>query len=502
MRKPAFLQPRMAPKQDLATGTAAGPRITGAAPTSKSHADPTPEAVSATIVTPEANASAASIQAAAMALLQLQAEMRRARSRTELAYFLANEPRRLLRAQQIVVLETRAGRGATIRAVSSLTNVDRSSPLVLWFESMVSALERDVGLNEPREFDAAAYPSDYQAVQSGYPLRNFLWVPWIDAAGRTIGGSLLARSTPWNDRDIKVAMHLAGAFAHAWGAFDRHSVGSLVAPYFSRRTSIAAAVLVAALMLFPVSMTALAPVEVVPRDPFVVTSGVEGVIKNVHVAPNEAVVAGQVLITLSDTVLKNRLELAEREVAIAETKHKKSGQLAFIDVRGRHELAIATTELELKRAERAFARELLERTQIKAEREGIAFFADKRDLVGRPITVGEKLMEIASPDSSEFQIDLSVADAIVLGTGVRVKVFLDSDPLHPIEARLIRAAYKATLRETQQLAFRLVAETQTKPAGALRLGVRGTAQIYSDRVLLGFYLFRRPIAAARQWLGL
>jgi hypothetical protein len=35
-----------------------------------------------------------------------------------------------------------------------------------------------------------------------------------------------------------------------------------------------------------------------------------------------------------------------------------------------------------------------------------------------------------------------------------------------------------------------------------RIGHRGTAQLIGEWVPLGFYLFRRPIAAARQYLGM
>jgi multidrug resistance efflux pump len=249
-------------------------------------------------------------------------------------------------------------------------------------------------------------------------------------------------------------------------------------------------------------MSALAPVEVAPREPFIVTSGVDGVIRSVAVAPGQSVKRGETLVVLEDTVLKNRAEVAEREAAVAETKYKKAAQLAFADVRGRHEMAVARSELELRLAERNFARELLERSRIKAERDGVALFADRKDLVGRPVTVGEKLMEIAQVAPVEFLIDLPVADAITLVNGARAKIFLDSDPLRPIEARLVRAAYRATSRDGQPLAFRLVAQAEAADATVPRLGVRGTAQVYSDTVALGFYLLRRPIAAARQWSGL
>ncbi len=442
------------------------------------------------------------LRATAIALLQLQDAMRKTRSHAELAYFIANEPRQLLRAQQAVVLERGLRKDFVVRAVSSLPSVDRSSPLVLWFESVAVALEKSVGIDGVREFDANAFPGEFSDVVNAYPLPHVVWVPWLDADNAVIGGLLLTRAAPWTSQDLTIATHLSSAFAHAWRALTRPTLLSLVAPMISRRNMAIAGAIAALLLLFPVSMSALAPVEVAPRNPIVVTSGVEGVVKSVHVEPNEHVKAGQVLVRLADTVLKNRLEVAEREVLVAETRYKRASQLAFTDARGRHELAVAKTELDLKIAERDYAADLYARAEIKAERDGIAFFADKKDLAGKPIAVGEKLMEIASADRTEFHIELPVADAIVLREGASVKVFLDSDPLNPISAHLVRSAYKAAARDGQPLAFRLVAEIDSSRPRAPRLGVRGTAQVYSDLVPLGFHLLRRPITAARQWLGI
>mgnify|MGYP002145133290 CR=1 FL=1 len=60
---------------------------------------------------------------------------------------------------------------------------------------------------------------------------------------------------------------------------------------------------------------------------------------------------------------------------------------------------------------------------------------------------------------------LPVADAIVLREAARVKIFLDSDPLNSIEATLVRSSYRARVRESQQLAFRLVAEAAPETQG-------------------------------------
>lgn len=440
---------------------------------------------------------------AAVSLLKLQANMREARTRLELAYFVANEARIVLRAQQIVVFGIKRGRTLGVETVTSLSSLDRSSPLVLWFESLPAALKRNGHLAKSTEFDAAALSGDFGSVAQSYPLRHLIWHPWLDAEGAVAGGMLLCRSAPWVEADIRIASHLSQAFAHAWCALAGPRGSSLLARLATRRSAAIAAMVTAGLLALPVPMTALAPVEIGPRETFVVTPGIEGVVRSVDVEPNAPVKSGQRLVTLVDTTLRNRAAIAEREVLVAESKYKKAAQLAFVDVSGRHEMAIARSELDLKLAERNYTLDLLARTEIRAERDGVAFFADKRDLVGKPVSVGEKLMEVADPNTSEFRIDLPVGDAIGLAEGARVKVFLDSDPLSPVEARLVRAAYKATPKEAQQFAFRLVAKAADGvPRDALRLGMRGTAQVYSDPVPLWFYLFRRPIAAGRQWSGL
>ncbi len=52
------------------------------------------------------------------------------------------------------------------------------------------------------------------------------------------------------------------------------------------------------------------------------------------------------------------------------------------------------------------------------------------------------------------------------------------------------------------LAFRVIADLAATDTPPPRLGARGTAQLFGDRVPLGFYLFRRPISALRQRIGL
>jgi hypothetical protein len=277
----------------------------------------------------------------AVALLQLQAEMRKARNSAELGYFIANEARGVLRAQQIIVLARNHRQYMAVHTVSSLTSVERSAPLILWFELMMKSLETSSGLDRIAEFDAGTYASAFDDIKKSYPLRNLLWVPWPAGVGPVNGGMLLARAAPWNEQEIKLASYLGGAFAHAWTAIERPRAKLVLSRLLGRRTLTLAAIIAIFAMIVPVPMTALAPVEVSPRDTYIVTPGIDGVVKSVHVEPNSPIKTGQVLVTLVDTILKNRDEIADHEVQVADSKYKKASLLAFVDARGRHEMAAA-----------------------------------------------------------------------------------------------------------------------------------------------------------------
>ncbi len=438
----------------------------------------------------------------ALQLLRLEGLTRDVKTLGELQLVMANETRLIIRAQQIFVMTKRRDGSFAVTAATGVPSVDRSAPLVQWLERTIARLGTDVGLEASCEFQIHAYADASDETANAYPLRDALWIPVAGRAGGMLGGVLLVRSEPWGENDLVLAKRLSGTFAHAWSWIaSGKSLESRFA--FNKRLAALSAALGLLIGLLPVSLTALAPLEIAGRDQVLVTAPIDGVIDDILVSSNSAVVIGQPLVRLVDTQLRNRAAVAEREMQVADARVKKTMLLAFGDVRGRHELGIARAELAVKTAERNFARELMSRTVITAPQAGVAVFGDKRDLSGRPVATGERIMEIADPNQLEVRIDVPVADAIVLKPGARVKTFLDSDPLHPIEAVVLRADYQAKMRETGVLAFRVIAQLKSQGDAPLpRLGIRGTAQLYGADVPLGFALFRRPIAALRQWTGL
>jgi multidrug resistance efflux pump len=459
---------------------------------------PVAPAVAAPAKLAEADASAG-----LMALLTVENEARAARSLEELRHLIANETRKLTRARQIFVVGP-ARKSPPILTISGLPLVERSSPLVQGLEQAVAGLENDAGLAGTHEFDLFAYAEDDGDFVRGYPFRAMLWTPLRARGGENLGGLLLAREQAWTRSDILIAKRLAGTYAHAMAlliAEPRLAARLASKVYLARYALIGAGLLAMAALAIPVPMTTLAPFEITPDDPVIVAAPIEGVIDEILVEPSDRVTTDQVLVRFADTALRNRLDVATREMAVAEARLKQATQLAFNDMQGRHDMSVARAEWELKTAERDFARSLFDRAVIKAPRAGVAVYADKKSMVGRPVAVGERLMQIADPAHVEATIDVAVGDAIALQAGAAVKLFLDSDPLNAQAAKISEADYLARPRPGNVLAYRVVARFDT--ANALpRLGARGTAQIYGDNVLLAYYLFRRPIAALRQWVGL
>ena len=164
------------------------------------------------------------------------------------------------------------------------------------------------------------------------------------------------------------------------------------------------------------------------------------------------------------------------------------------------DLAVAEAELDLAQAELDHATARARKATVRAPLSGLAVFQKRSEWQGRPVSLGERVMELADPGQVALRVDLATGDAIDLTAGDRVRLFSDADPLNPLEGEIVRSAYRASPKADGTLVFPAhvrLADASNVP----RIGTRGTAQLYGAHVSLGYFLFRKPIAAVRQWLG-
>ncbi len=433
-------------------------------------------------------------------LLSVEQQIRSARDESELVHLIVNETRKIVPARQILVLRAHRGGHFRVECVSSLALTDGDTPFVRWIQSMVASLVKQQGAERAVEFALPAFTDPESSETKSYPFPHFVWQPLKLSSGHVFAGLLFARERPWLEPDVKLIERQAGVFSSAWQALHGAKALKPKRPLRGWLWLLAAvAVLIAGAV--PVPMTTLAPVEIIADKPQLVTAPIDGIIEEILVEPNRPVKVGEPLLRFDTTTLQNGFMLAQREMLVAQARHERARQAAFSDQQARHQLAIARNEFELKQAERDYAATLLDRAMVRAERDGVLIYADKDRWLGRPIKAGERIMQIADPSQIVARIDLPVADAIVLEKSAHVRLFLDSAPLTALPARLISEGYHAEPTSTQQLVYKLHADIEGDGNG-LRIGARGTAQLQGETVPFGFFLFRRPISAVRQYLGL
>ncbi|MCU1717251.1 efflux RND transporter periplasmic adaptor subunit [Pseudomonas sp. 5P_3.1_Bac2] len=423
--------------------------------------------------------------------LKLERQARGAPSLAELAFSMVNDSQALFGYRHAVLLIT-----GKVRALTGISMVEPNAPFVVFIERVCARLantERFAlpGAVAPETLDQACR-DDWQALSAPYAF----WLPLKDRQGEVFGGLWLARDNPWTEPEQALLAQLGDCYSHAWRALQPGKPWRL---RWSARRRWALAAALALLLLIPVRQSVLAPAEVVPRNGQVVAAPLEGVVAEFLVKPNQTVKAGEVLVRFDATTLKAQADVAQRSLGVAEAELKANTQRAFSDADSSARLDLLAARVEQKRSERDYARDLLARSEVRAERDGIAVFSDAQRLVGKPMRTGERLMEIADPLQAELHIELPVADAISLEKGAEVALFLDSDPLNRHDAILERAAYQAHSSAAGQLAYRLDATFAQAPP---RIGLRGTAKVFGERAPVALYLLRRPLAALRQAVGL
>lgn len=431
-------------------------------------------------------------------LLKIEADSRRADTVGELKFLIANETLKLSHARQIFVLVEK-GRQLRVAAVSSIGTVESNSPRIRWIESVLRLLGADAGVTQPREFNLPAYCRNGETEHLAYPYKFMLWLPFKLRNDRVFGGMLLARDTPWNEADTLISKRLSETYSHAWAALS--GPGKLKRRVRLKPVLTALAVIAIIAGFYPVPLTVLAPTEVTAIEPRIIAAPIDGVVETILVDPNAEVIRDQPLLKMTDTALRNELAVAEQDVKVAEARLMQVSQGAVADPKIRGDLAVTRSEVSVAQAKRDYARDMLQRTMVTAPAAGVIIYTDKRDWIGRPVSTGERVMEIADPNRLQLRIDVPVADAIALQSGARVRAFLDSDPLRPAMAIVKSSSYEASMVEGNVLAYRVYATLEEATPG-MRLGIRGTAQISGQKMALAYYLFRRPIAAMRQRFGL
>ncbi|MBO3273856.1 efflux RND transporter periplasmic adaptor subunit [Pseudomonas schmalbachii] len=416
-----------------------------------------------------------------------------------LAFGMANDLYPLLRFHQALVFAQR-GTNLDLLCVSGLARPSEDSPYLVWLQRASRWVGSQVDGSEPRWLarESLDPPAEIADGWTEWWPAGLWCVPLQGKDGQRLGLLLfLLDEAPAEG----LQQHLSGlwrTYGYCWEALASRRRLSRWRP--GRRRTLLALACALLVLLIPVRQTALAPAEIVSHEAQIVSSPIDGVIARMQVRPNQTVEAGTPLFALDETTLRNRAEVLGSEVAVADAELLAANQRAFDNPQSKNELTLLGSRAAQRRAELAAVRSQLQRTQVTSPRAGVAVYSDPNDWLGKPVVTGERIMLVADPAQPAMRIQLAVADAIALEPGAEVTLFLTAYPLQPLKGRILETSYQARPSDEGVASYRLLASIDEHPAHA-RLGLHGTAKLYGERVLLGYYLLRRPLASLRAWTG-
>ncbi len=431
-------------------------------------------------------------------LLQLQRRARKAEEK-ELPFILVNETRALVPYRQAVFWRVQPDGSWEVASVSGLAAPDSGAPFVLWLNVLAKAMRRLPQHTAPHLLDRGLLP----------PAVSEAWAEWLPATGlwlplynkETLTGVLaLFREEPFADREHELLGHLTEAYGQC---FPVHTPRATLRAKFSpslknRRLWLASALALA--LLFPIRQSVLAPAEVTPLLPAHIRAGLDGVVKTLFVAPNQAVKAGDKLLSLEDDKLRTQLLVAQKNLETARAELQQAQQLSLMDPRGKIRLPLLQGRVEQLTAEAAFVQSQLDRVLITSPVDGVAVFDDPDAWLGKPVSLGQKIMEVADPAQVQLHISLPMSETLPLGQGDSLLFFPNISPYAPLSGKLSFIGYQAAETPEAGLAFSLRASFASGES-LPRLGLRGTAKLYGSRAPLIALLLRRPVLQLRQWLG-
>ncbi len=434
----------------------------------------------------------------------LEARARASNNVAELSFSIANDAYGLLGFRQALVFDG-GGEDSRLLTVSGLARPTEDSPYLVWLHRTWPWLRRQFEANPGwfvPPFDTTDIPKGVlDGWDEWWPIGVFA-VPLRRRSGETAAWICFLLDQSPQEYQTRALTQIALTWSYCWEMLGGKPKSSWINRWrrLSNRQRVLGAFLLGLFLLLPIHQTALAPAEVLALDSVTVSSPLDGVIKTIHVRPNQAVKVGQVLFSLDDTTLRNRLEVAMKSIAVADAELLATSQKAFDNAQSKGDLALLGGRAHEKRAELAAVQAQLTRIDVVASHAGIAVFGDPDDWLGRPVSTGERIMLLANPAKPGVLIHLPVADAIALEIGAPVKLFLTIRPLSPLDAKITETSYQAVLSPDGVASYRLRAAFED-PDSQARIGIRGTAKVYGGWVCLGYHLIRRPLATLREWSG-
>lgn len=302
---------------------------------------------------------------------------------------------------------------------------------------------------------------------------------------------IFSKDDPFQDHEVNLLVLMVQCYISARDVYHKK-------PFKLNKILTCIGLVLLIVSLLPVHSATYAKSEVDMENPFIIRSDVAGIIDHIFVQPNAIVHKGDNLVKLDEKQIMTNLAVAKKAEEIAQSEYEESAQGGMMgDTKARGQIQILQDKIEEEKEHVSYQEYLLSKSLIKSPVDGIAMFDDISSLVGKPVSIGESIMNISSETSHVLKMYVPVQEITTFQNDARVRFFDNLNPTSPHDGHVFYAGYTATNRPDGSAVYIYKANMDMQ----LRPGIQGTAEIIGPKRPLILWLLRKPIDYIRPWIS-
>lgn len=435
-------------------------------------------------------------------LYQLSTDLHASENRQDLIFRIVNGTIDLFPYRR-AVLWSFNGKKTTLLAISGRDTVNKQSPIAKLWTPIVNEIKKSNTVHVVKQAPEGL-EKEWDILEKKTSGLSVMWVP-IVGGGTIQAGLWLERwgNDVWDPSECEIMNSYTQNLRLAWKQFSpKHNISKNKILKPKKITFAIMAVIMAILVYFPIiSLRVVAPCEVMPKDPEIVTAPLEGVIKEVMVKPGDFVKKGDLLFLYEDRFILQELKVAQKQVEIIKSQYDRMRFKSFIDQDAMQEIQSLKFRLEQEQIRLKLAESNANHLKIKAELDGVCMVDHPEKWRGRPVQIGERVLMIFTPEQSKVQILLPEKDNIDFDLTKPVTVILNVSPAKRFSATLNFVAPQTSEGPKGGVYF-LAEAFWLKSDTSIKVGSKGTAIVYGEKVSVIYWFLRKPVAGVRQFIGL
>ena len=424
------------------------------------------------------------------AILELYQSVKAAEGIAAARVIFVNELRKVVPFEQAIVW---CESSSLPVAISSVSSIDPQTPHVKQLKALY-----DKSLRRTELVSLELTPKDLSSVD----LFSDQCATWI-SFGQRAGGLLLVTGTvplsPVKIAVAELALKACGEFIKRQTKQGKHHLFSEI-KLRSVFLTLAILGLIAFASVTEIKNTVLAPAEVISADIAPVKSPADSLVDQVLVLPGDTVEVGQLILRLDSSRIESQLNIARAELAKLYVEFEQENVKSFSSDSSKARAADARGRIAEKNEQIGFLERELARYEVKADRTGRVVLDSVEELEGKPVRIGEALLEIASESNLEVEAWMNVQSALPVGAGNTVRLFMHSNPFQPLAGEVRYSNFRPVSKEDGVVAYPVRISIPNE--SELNLGERGTVRIESGETTILKWVTRRPLVWFRETFGI